>query len=402
MNVTEIRVVDIVIPPKRMRRLRPDTVAEIAKSIAAQELQQPIIVRPRGAANYWLVAGRHRLEAVRQCGHTHIHAVVRNGLDADAAQLAEIDENLIRADLSPAERALHVARRKELYEKLYPETKHGGDRKSAKTKSRSQNENLKNAFVADVAKKIGKGRSTVARDVIRAKKVVVLADIVGTAPEDEQRKLAARAKAGEKVQVKVAVKKLQRERREIELADATHAASQELGKKLYGVIYTDCPWQYDNVPFGDLGRAVEAHFPTMTLDQIKALPVPAADNCALFLWATIPLLEKAFAVIGAWGFDYRSAIAWEKDKIGIGYWTRSQLELLLIGTRGNIPTPAPGDQLPAIIKAPRGGHSEKPDIFADEIARLFPNVPKLEMFARKARPGWDVWGNETPAMEAAS
>jgi N6-adenosine-specific RNA methylase IME4 len=191
------------------------------------------------------------------------------------------------------------------------------------------------------------------------------------------------------------------ERREHELAAATEAASQALGTELYGMIYADCPWRYDIIPFGDLGRAVEAHYPTLTLEEIKALPVPAADDCVLFPWATIPLPQKALAVMNAWGFEYRSAISWKKDKIGIGYWTRSQLEMLLIGTRGNIPTPAPGDQLPAIIEAPRGRHSEKPAIFAKKIEQLFPNTPKLEMFARAARHGWSVWGNEIPRAEFA-
>ena len=151
---------------------------------------------------------------------------------------------------------------------------------------------------------------------------------------------------------------------------------------------------------GDIARAVEEHYPTLALDEICTLPVPAANDCILFLWATIPLLDDAFTVLSAWGFKYRSAIVWKKDKTGIGYWVRSQLEILLIGTRGNIPSPAPGDQLPAIIEAPRGRHSEKPEIFAEHIERLFPNVPKLEMFARRARPGWDVWGNEAPHAEA--
>jgi N6-adenosine-specific RNA methylase IME4 len=69
----------------------------------------------------------------------------------------------------------------------------------------------------------------------------------------------------------------------------------------------------------------------------------------------------------------------------------------LIGVRGDIPAPAPGQQISQVIQAPRGEHSEKPDIFATEIARLFPTVAKLEMFARKARLGWDSWGNEAPA-----
>ena len=79
---------------------------------------QPIIVRPRGDTGFWLVAGRHRLEAAKRLKWPMIRALVLE--NADEAELAEIDENLIRADLSPAERALHVSRRKDLYEKVAP------------------------------------------------------------------------------------------------------------------------------------------------------------------------------------------------------------------------------------------------------------------------------------------
>jgi ParB family chromosome partitioning protein len=115
-----------------------------------------------GPDGYQLIAGLHRLEAVRKLGRATIQAGVVKGLDADQALLDEIDENLIRAELSPAERALHLSIRKRLYEKLYPETRHGGDRRPGR--SSSQIENLK-AFVQDTAEKTGKGRSTIARDV---------------------------------------------------------------------------------------------------------------------------------------------------------------------------------------------------------------------------------------------
>jgi N6-adenosine-specific RNA methylase IME4 len=183
-----------------------------------------------------------------------------------------------------------------------------------------------------------------------------------------------------------------RDLRELGLAEATELASEAWGERRYGVLYADCPWRYDNVPVGDVARAAEQHYPTMPLDDIKALPVPAADDCVLFLWATVPLLPEAIEVMRAWDFTYKSSSTWVKDKIGTGYWVRGQVEHLLIGVRGDVPSPAPGQQYPAVIEAPRGRHSEKPDIFADEIVRLFPNVPKLEMFARQARPGWDVWG----------
>ena len=136
-------------------------------------------------------------------------------------------------------------------------------------------------------------------------------------------------------------------------------------------------------------------------EQIKALPVPSADDCVLFLWATVPMLDQNIDVLKAWGFTYKSAIIWKKDRSGTGYWSLNTVEILLIGTRGNIPAPTPGEQPPQVIEAPRGRHSEKPAVFAEMIERLYPNTPKIEMFARAARAGWDVWGNEAPTSEAA-
>ncbi|MGO9047201.1 MAG: MT-A70 family methyltransferase [Rhodomicrobium sp.] len=403
--VTRIRIADLVVPHDRMRKLRPEKVDEIAESVAAQGLLQPIIVRPRGAANFWLVAGHHRLEAVRKCGHDSISAVICDGLDADQALLAEIDENLVRADLSPAERALHVERRKEIYEGLHPETKHGAVGRGGKS---SQNEN---SFVADIAEKTGKGRSTIARDVTRARKIVVLGDIAGTSldqgdeldalaglPEAEQRKLAKQAKTGERVTAKHVAQKLRRESRARELAAATEAASKTLGEKVYSVIYADPPWKFEVHAESGMDRCADGHYACMPTEAIKALKVPAAADCVLFLWATVPMLDQNIEVLKAWGFTYKSAVFWKKDRPGTGYWIRNTIEVLLIGTRGNIPAPTPGEQPAQVIEAPRGRHSEKPVVFAEMIEKLYPNVPKLEMFARTARPGWDVHGNEAPVV----
>jgi N6-adenosine-specific RNA methylase IME4 len=403
-GTADIRVADIVVPRDRMRRLRPEVVEELAASIAAQGLLQPIVLRPRGPANYWLVAGHHRLEAVRKCGHDCIRAVILDGLDADRALLAEIDENLIRADLSPAERALHIGRRKELYEKAHPETKHGAVGRRGKS---SKNEN---SYVEDTAAWTGKGRSTIARDATRANKVVVLADIVGTSldqgeeidalaklPENEQRKLAERVKTGEKVTAKHVAQRLQRESRERELAEATEAASAALGKKLYGVILADPPWSFKiyNADSG-LDSAADAHYPCMETAKIAALPVPAADNCVLFLWSTAPHLPEALEVMRAWGFEYRTNVVWKKDRTGLGYWFRNQHEHLLVGVRGDVPTPAPTQRSSSVIEAPRTGHSVKPAAVAEMIERMFPSMPRLEMFARTVRKNRDAWGNEAP------
>ena len=116
-----IAVDSIGVPPERMRKLRHELVDKLAESIEKEGLLQPIIVRPlpdyRG---YVLIAGHHRLEAVRKLKHDTIRAEILEGLSADQARVAEIDENLIRADLTPSERAAHHAERKALYLKLHP------------------------------------------------------------------------------------------------------------------------------------------------------------------------------------------------------------------------------------------------------------------------------------------
>jgi N6-adenosine-specific RNA methylase IME4 len=197
-------------------------------------------------------------------------------------------------------------------------------------------------------------------------------------------------------------KKEHRADRERDLAEATIAAAQSLGTKLYGVIYADPPWRFE--PYSrDTGmdRAAENHYPTMTLDRIKEIEVPAAGECALFLWATIPMLEQALEVMSAWGFGYKSQFVWKKDRAGTGYWTREKHELLLIGTRGEVPAPAPGEQYESVIEAARGEHSAKPFCLYEMIEEMFPTLPRLEMFARgEPVGGWDRWGNEVVAVDA--
>jgi N6-adenosine-specific RNA methylase IME4 len=144
------------------------------------------------------------------------------------------------------------------------------------------------------------------------------------------------------------------------------------------------------------------HYPTSSLEEIKARAVPsiADDNCVLFLWATVPMLPQALEVMAAWGFEYKSACTWVKDKVGTGYWFRNQTEVLLVGTRGEIPAPAQGTQWSSAVTAPRSAHSAKPERFHEMIEAYFPTLPKIELNRRGVpREGWDAWGNE--AIEAA-
>ncbi len=193
-----------------------------------------------------------------------------------------------------------------------------------------------------------------------------------------------------------------RETRVRELVERTVEAAKQLGgAKQYNVILADPPWRFE--PYSrDTGmdRAADNHYPTMDLPAIGALDVPAAKDCVLFLWATIPMLPAALHVMASWGFSYKSQFVWVKDKIGTGYWVRERHELLLIGTRGTIPAPAPGEQYDSVITAPRGRHSEKPARVFEMIEEMYPALPRLEMFSRAGSSGvgpvgWDLWGNES-------
>ena len=166
----------------------------------------------------------------------------------------------------------------------------------------------------------------------------------------------------------------------------------------YPVLYADPPWKYEHPPMGATGRSIENQYPTMTLEEIKAVKVPALDDSVLFLWATAPKLPECLEVMSAWGFLYRTNMVWVKDKIGTGYYVRNQHEHLLIGRRGELPVPTPGTQPSSVLGAPRAKHSEKPIEFYEVIEQLYPEFSGqwFEMFLRgEPRKGWaGGWGNE--------
>lgn len=220
---------------------------------------------------------------------------------------------------------------------------------------------------------------------------VNVASQIAQLPRERQEKVAKLPVA----ELRGVVKRERRKERMEELVEATEAASKEAGDQLFNVVYADPPWKFEVYSeITGMDRAADNHYPTMGTDEICELPVPAAADAVLFLWATVPMLPQALEVLRAWGFDYKSNYVWVKDRIGTGYWGRNQHELLLIGTKGRMPAPAPGEQPSSVIQAPVGKHSAKPDEVASIIAGMFPDAAKVEMFARKKRDGWKSIGNE--------
>jgi N6-adenosine-specific RNA methylase IME4 len=160
----------------------------------------------------------------------------------------------------------------------------------------------------------------------------------------------------------------------------------------FPIVYADPPWRYEYAESST--REIENHYPTATLDELKALEVPAADDSVLLMWATSPKLAESLELMAAWGFEYRTCMVWVKDKIGMGYYARQRHELLLIGKRGSLPVPDPEDRPDSVVEAPRGPHSAKPDVVYELIERMWPTLTYVELFARRQRDRWAAWGNQ--------
>lgn len=162
----------------------------------------------------------------------------------------------------------------------------------------------------------------------------------------------------------------------------------------YPVIYADPPWEYEHSMTNN--RRIDNHYPTMTLDDICAMPVSelATPHAVLFLWATSPKLEEALSVVKAWGFTYRTNMVWDKEQIGMGYYARQQHELLLIATRGDLPVPEPSNRPASVLRSSRTQHSRKPDGYYTIIEAMYPEYRRIELFSRNRRDGWAAWGNQ--------
>jgi len=172
-----------------------------------------------------------------------------------------------------------------------------------------------------------------------------------------------------------------------------------LPAELFGLIYADPATRFE--PYSretGMDRAADNHYPTQTIEEIMALPVGtlAAPDTVLACWSTVPMLCETLRAIRFWGFEYKSHYVWDKVHIAPGYWNRNRHEILIIATRGKPPAPAPGTQWDSIIVEPAREHSRKPDKAYEMLEQYYPTLPKIELNARIARPGWKRWGNEAP------
>ena len=172
--------------------------------------------------------------------------------------------------------------------------------------------------------------------------------------------------------------------------------------KKYGVIYADPPWSFKTYSDKGKDRSPEKHYSVMSFKDICNMPINKItnDNSVLLMWVIDPLLDKAFEVINAWGFKYKTVgFTWAKTNrtrpgyfTGLGYWTRCNPEMCLLATKGK--PKRVSKSVAQLVIDQRREHSRKPDRIRNDIIELCGDLPRIELFAREKVDGWDSWGNE--------
>ena len=143
-------------------------------------------------------------------------------------------------------------------------------------------------------------------------------------------------------------------------------------------------------------KTVDLDYPVMTVAEIASMPVRevSADGCHLYLWTTQRFLRDAYTVLDAWGFKQGAVLVWSKPPKGVcGTWVCSA-EFCIFARRGTLA--AKRRHIGTVFNWSRGRHSAKPEAFQDMVETVSPG-PYLELFARRHRPNWTVWGNEVEA-----
>jgi N6-adenosine-specific RNA methylase IME4 len=173
--------------------------------------------------------------------------------------------------------------------------------------------------------------------------------------------------------------------------------------KKYKIILSDCPWHYNSRANHKtrFRGGVHGHYQTMKLKELKALPIAdlADENSAIFHWCTFPMLKEGIEVMEAWGFKYKTlGFSWTKLNknngepfFGVGFYAKSNAEVCLLGIKGKMKPVS--NKVSSCIISPRREHSRKPDEVYERIEELYGDVPRIELFARNTRPGWDSMGN---------
>jgi ParB/RepB/Spo0J family partition protein len=352
---------------KRKRKLNDDKVNSLVESFKAIGQLQPITVA-RENGGYRLIAGLHRIEAARSLGWEAIEATVFDGDDVEL-ELAEIDENLMRNDLTVLEQGEHLARRQELVGWKIGENQHTVCGSEMISYPKSQ---------AELAKEIGMTERTARNRVQAARNILpeVKDTIRNTEIANSTTQLLELARLAPERQVEVAksitdgaesiaeaVKVVKRIERKADIEKQRSEIESNKFKPpdgLFDVIVIDPPWQY-GTEYDPNGRRAANPYPEMSLEDIGAIDLPAASDCVLWLWTTHKFMRHSFGLLDKWGFRDVAILTWVKDRMGLGSWLRSQSEFCIMAVKGKPKVDLTNQT--TVLEAPMREHSRKPDEF---------------------------------------
>lgn len=374
------------------RKTDMQKINQLAESINQIGLLNPVTI----TTEFKLIAGLHRLEAYKSMGKEEIECNVVD-LYGLIAELAEIDENLMRNELHFIDRGDSLGRRKEIYEELFPDTRHG--MRNGQTSKDAESAALETpSFAVDTSTKAGISTRVIHEELQISKNI--LPEVKEIIKDNDISKTDCLKIARlEPEQQKVVAKKIESKEAK-SFIDAIRIIKSENVKEVkpidgkYRVVYADPPWSYGDKLVDGYGAA-ENHYPTMSIKELCDMPIKniTEDNAVLFLWVTSPLLEDSFQLINAWGFKYKTSFVWDKIKHNMGHYNSVRHELLLICTRGSC-LPDINKLFDSVVSIERTAHSEKPEVFRETIETLYTHGNKIELFSRKQNDGWTVWGNQ--------
>jgi len=372
------------------RRHRKDLgdIDALAASIDNLGLLHPIVILPDNK----LVVGERRLAAFKKLGRETIPVnIARNLGDAGKFIAAECEENTCRKDFTPEEAVAVGGRIEKLAAKEAKERQKkasGGDRRSKPAKKKQggqkkptmkkpRDEAKRTSAVAAAA--VGMSRTTYEK----AK------EVVEAAKKAPKRNNAAVEEMNRTGKVSGVHKKLKRDQAVQDILKEP----PPLPKGPFRTIVADPPWQYNKRP-DDPSHRNALGYPSMTIEEIAAMPVQGMSHkdAVLWLWVTNAHLPEVWPIVAAWGFQYKTMLTWAKHKMGTGDWLRGKTEHCLMCVRGK-PTINLTNET-TILNGKVRKHSQKPEEFYAMVEKLCPGS-KAELFSRQAREGWQSHGNES-------
>jgi len=340
-----------LVPP-----LTDEEFTRLKNSISEVGLYEPIVIN----TEKMILDGHHRFKACKEVG-VQPRYTVKHFDSKNDEEIYVIETNVIRRHLNQYQKTIMGQKLEPLYAKKAEENIKKGTL-------------VPNGTRVDVGSIVSEKVGLSERTYFRAKQVLKNAD----------EEILNKFKKGE-IKVYSAYKNLDIKRKITELKSKIPLIPTI--NDLFDTIVVDPPWPYEEYEQSSFRGGVI--FPTMTIDEVKNIKIPAKDDCVLWLWVTNRFMHDALHIIESWGFQQKTILTWAKEQMGVGVWLRGQTEHCILAIKGHPVWDLKGQS--TLLNAPNRGHSVKPDEFYTLVESLCPGY-KLDYFARKPREGWVTYG----------